>query len=66
MPMSPIPARVPIITVIGDPIDTQLIENPTQADIDHLRVRYVEGLQAIFTKFADKYAPDRSADLHVN
>jgi 2-acylglycerol O-acyltransferase 2 len=65
MPMSPIPARVPVITVVGDPIDTVKIDNPTQADIDALRVRYVEGLQAIFSKFADKYAPDRSGNLEI-
>lgn len=65
IPMSPIPARIPLITVVGDPIDTIKVDNPTPEDINKLRVKYVEGLQAIFLKFADKYAPDRSTDLKI-
>ena len=65
MPMSFIPVRVPVVTVVGDPIKCPLIENPTQEDIDHVRVLYIEKLQEIFHKFADKYAPERSGDLEI-
>lgn len=65
IPMNPIPSRVPIITVVGDPIHCPQIESPTQEDIDRVRVLYVEKLQEIFTKFADKYAPQRSKDLEI-
>jgi 2-acylglycerol O-acyltransferase 2 len=65
LPMNPIPFRVPIVTVVGDPIKCPLIENPTQSDIDSVRVLYVEKLQEIFKKFADQYAPDRREDLEI-
>lgn len=65
IPMSPIPARVPVVTVIGDPIRCPKIEHPTQEDIDKARVQYVKGLHEIFDKFADKYAPARSGDLEI-
>jgi 2-acylglycerol O-acyltransferase 2 len=65
IPMNPIPARVPIITVIGDPIKCPKIESPTQADIDKVRILYVKKLQEIFKQFADRYAPQRSSDLEI-
>jgi 2-acylglycerol O-acyltransferase 2 len=65
IPMNPIPARVPIITVIGDPIKCPKIESPSQEQIDRIRVLYIEKLQEIFKQFADKYAPQRSGDLEI-
>ena len=65
MPMNPIPARVPVVTVVGDPIKMAKIEHPTNEDIDKARVLYVERLHEIFDKFADKYAPTRSGDLKI-
>ena len=34
MPMNPVPKRVPVITVVGDPIMCPLIPDPTTEDID--------------------------------
>lgn len=65
IPMNPIPARKPVVTVVGNPIKCPIIEHPTQADIDHIRALYVEKLQEIFMQFADKYAPERSSDLQI-
>ena len=65
LPMNPIPSRVPVITVVGDPIKCPVIENPTRDDIDKMRMLYIEKLQEIFTQFADIYAPQRSADLKI-
>lgn len=65
IPMNPIPFRVPIVTVVGDPIPCPKIDEPTAEDIDKVRVLYVEKLQEIFSKFADKYAPQRSGDLEI-
>jgi 2-acylglycerol O-acyltransferase 2 len=65
LPMNPIPSRVPIITIVGDPIPCPLIENPTQEDIQAIKVKYIEKLQEIFTQFADVYAPTRKQDLEI-
>lgn len=63
--MNPIPSRVPIITIVGDPIKCPQIENPTREDIDRVRILYVEKLQEIFAQFADRYAPQRLGDLKI-
>ncbi|CAM9325758.1 unnamed protein product [Ectocarpus fasciculatus] len=65
LPMNPIPSRVPVITIVGDPIPCPLIENPTQEDIQAIKVKYIEKLQEIFTQFADVYAPKRKKDLEI-
>jgi 2-acylglycerol O-acyltransferase 2 len=65
LPMNPIPSRVPIITIVGDPIKCPQIEDPTREEIDHVRRLYVEKLQEIFAQFADKYAPERRGDLKI-
>mmetsp|Transcript_410 Transcript_410/g.773 ORF Transcript_410/g.773 Transcript_410/m.773 type:complete len:421 (-) Transcript_410:96-1358(-) len=65
VPMNPIPSRVPIITIVGDPIKCPVIENPTREDIDKVRVLYVEKLKEIFKQFADQYAPQRVGDLKI-
>eukprot|EP00239_Pterosperma_sp_CCMP1384_P008982 CAMPEP_0197868722 /NCGR_PEP_ID=MMETSP1438-20131217/45434_1 /TAXON_ID=1461541 /ORGANISM="Pterosperma sp., Strain CCMP1384" /LENGTH=193 /DNA_ID=CAMNT_0043487443 /DNA_START=447 /DNA_END=1031 /DNA_ORIENTATION=+ len=65
VPLSPIPRRKPIITVVGDPIECPKIANPTQADIDVVKEMYVGKLREIFEKFADEYAPDRKGGLKI-
>lgn len=65
VPMNPVPSRVPVITIVGDPISVPLIENPTQEDIDAIKVKYIEKLQEIFKQFADVYAPKRKTDLEI-
>lgn len=64
-PMNPVPRRHPIITVVGDPIKCELIENPTHQQIEELKDRYIAALQAIFIRFADQYSPDREGDLQI-
>lgn len=65
VPMNPVPSRVPVITIVGDPIPCPLIENPTQGDIDTIKIKYIEKLQEIFNQFADVYAPKRTMDLEI-
>mmetsp|Transcript_86554 Transcript_86554/g.244662 ORF Transcript_86554/g.244662 Transcript_86554/m.244662 type:complete len:203 (-) Transcript_86554:334-942(-) len=65
IPGNPIPRRHPIITVIGDPIECPKIEHPTEADIEKLKVQYINSLNNIFTQFADEYAPDRKSPLRI-
>ena len=49
---SPMPMRRPIITVVGDPIACPRIPEPTQEQIDDLKVQYIERLRLVFDKFA--------------
>ena len=49
---SPIPLRRPIITVVGDPIKCPRIDQPTQEEIDDLKLLYIDRLKAIFSSFA--------------
>lgn len=65
LPMNPIPSRVPIITIVGDPIKCPKIDDPSREEIDDVRRLYVEKLQEIFAQFADKYAPERRGDLKI-
>ena len=66
LPMNPVPARKPVVTVIGDPIPCELIEHPTADDINKIKALYIAKLQEIFVQFADKYAPERSGELEIN
>ncbi|CAK0853296.1 unnamed protein product [Prorocentrum cordatum] len=62
-PLNPVPRRHPVITIVGDPIDCEQIENPSQEQIEDLKARYIEQLKAIFDRFADQYAPSGHGDL---
>lgn len=64
VPLNPVPRRHPVITVVGDPIPCEAIENPTQEQIDAVKEKYINNLKEIFKLFADKYAPG-SGDLRI-
>jgi 2-acylglycerol O-acyltransferase 2 len=65
IPMNPIPSRVPIITIVGDPIMVPLIADPTNEDIQKIRFQYIAKLQEMFAQFADTYAPERKSNLKI-
>jgi len=65
VPFNPVPRRHPIITIVGDPIPCNKVENPTQEQIEDLKERYIEKLKEIFDRFADQYAPSREGDLRI-
>lgn len=65
VPMNPIPQRVPIITIVGDPIPVPLIESPSEEDVARIKLLYIQKLQEIFNQFADTYAPQRKSDLKI-
>ncbi|PHJ23464.1 dgat2l1-prov protein [Cystoisospora suis] len=54
-----LPLRVPTFTMIGDPIQCQRIENPTEQDIAKLRETYCKALQRVFQKVKAAYRPKR-------
>lgn len=64
-PMNPVPRRHPIITVVGDPIKCDLVDNPSTEQIDALKERYIDALKEIFDRFADQYHPNRAGDLQI-
>jgi 2-acylglycerol O-acyltransferase 2 len=65
VPMNPIPQRVPIITIVGDPIPVPLVPDPSEADVERIKLLYIQKLQDIFNQFADTYAPQRKSDLKI-
>jgi len=50
-----IPFRTPINTVVGAPIDVDLIADPTSEDIDKLHCKYLTAVEELFNAHKDKY-----------
>eukprot|EP00929_Paragymnodinium_shiwhaense_P021455 TRINITY_DN13993_c0_g1_i1.p1 TRINITY_DN13993_c0_g1~~TRINITY_DN13993_c0_g1_i1.p1 ORF type:complete len:468 (+),score=103.62 TRINITY_DN13993_c0_g1_i1:85-1404(+) len=65
IPFNPVPNRYPVITIVGNPIPCERIEQPTQEQIDTLKSLYIERVKEIFDRFADQYAPDRKEGLRI-
>ncbi|KAL3666633.1 hypothetical protein V7S43_008255 [Phytophthora oleae] len=51
--MLPIPRKVDIPIVVGEPLEVPHIENPTQDDIDKVHAKYFSILQEMFYKHKD-------------
>ncbi|KAI8847703.1 diacylglycerol acyltransferase [Chytridium lagenaria] len=49
--------------LFGAPIDCPKIANPTEADLLHWQKIYLDGLQAVYDKYKDQYAPLRKREL---
>mmetsp|Transcript_6004 Transcript_6004/g.7934 ORF Transcript_6004/g.7934 Transcript_6004/m.7934 type:complete len:416 (+) Transcript_6004:150-1397(+) len=61
-----LPFRRPINTVVGTPIDIpEKIKDPTNEMIEELHKKYVEGLQTIYDKYKDEFAPNRKRDMII-
>ncbi|KAJ3325859.1 2-acylglycerol O-acyltransferase 2 [Boothiomyces sp. JEL0866] len=54
-----LPHKVPLVTVVGEPIHVERIETPTQKDIDDLHEIYCQALMNIYEKYKDEYHADR-------
>ena len=44
------PLKDPVFTVIGEPIEVQKIEEPSEQDIAELKTRYIESLKQMYKK----------------
>ena len=44
------PLKDPVLTSIGEPIQVEKIENPTEAQISDLRTRYIAALSVMYKK----------------
>ncbi|KAJ3413110.1 diacylglycerol O-acyltransferase 1 [Chytridiales sp. JEL 0842] len=58
-----LPYRRAITSVVGTPIECPKIPNPTEAEILEYQKKYLDGLQEIYDKYKDQYAPNRKRDL---
>ncbi|KAJ3097589.1 diacylglycerol O-acyltransferase 1 [Phlyctochytrium bullatum] len=58
-----LPYRRAIISVVGTPIDCPKIPNPSEADLLEYQKKYLDGLQAVYDKFKEEYAPLRKKEL---
>jgi 2-acylglycerol O-acyltransferase 2 len=53
------PFRDPVITVIGNPIEVQKKENPSEEDIDNLKKNYIQKLKELYKQTKpDNYAEE--------
>ncbi|KAG2848898.1 hypothetical protein PC116_g963 [Phytophthora cactorum] len=52
--MLPIPRKVDIPIVVGEPLEVPHIEKPTQDDIDKVHAKYFAVLQEMFDKYKDE------------
>ncbi|CAL8071230.1 unnamed protein product [Calicophoron daubneyi] len=57
-----IPRRIPVTTVVGAPIPCEEISNPTDEQIDEVKMRYLDSLKKLFFKYKPLYDP-KSKDI---
>jgi len=58
------PLRVPIHSVVGNPIHLEQVKEPTDEQVDKAHAQYIEELQRIYTEFKDEYAKERAQALN--
>ena len=59
--------RTPVHVVVGAPIHTEKIAEPTQEDIDRVHATYVEELQKLYDDYNKKYGdPNVTLDIHYS
>jgi hypothetical protein len=58
-------AQIPLITVVGKPIQVPKIDEPTKQDIDKYHKQYMIALQELFDKYKVTYAMDPKAELKI-
>jgi len=47
-----LPHRIPLVTVVGEPLEIPRIDNPTEMDIDNYHAKYCTALQELYKKHA--------------
>jgi 2-acylglycerol O-acyltransferase 2 len=62
----PVPYQVPITMVIGEPMEVEQVDNPTEEQIDQLHARFVVELQKLFDEYKHKVGGNwHNKQLHV-
>jgi len=59
----PMPLRVPVCSVVGNPIHCEKVEHPTQTQVDEKHAEYVKELERIFNKYHKQWEVQRAASL---
>lgn len=63
LPISPIPRRLPITTVVGAPIDVMKNQSPTDNEIDELHKKFIENLRKLFDDHKKELTGDDKIQL---
>ena len=58
-----LPARHPLITVVGTPIPVKLNANPSQKEIETLHQQYLDALQKLYDEYKDIFHYYRTSDM---
>lgn len=53
----PVAAPTPLTTIVGEPIRTEKVAQPTDKDIQKLQEAYIDGLQKLHSKYDLRYSP---------
>ncbi|KAF9932017.1 diacylglycerol O-acyltransferase 1 [Linnemannia zychae] len=61
-----LPRRKPVFIVIGKPIHVEKVEGvPTSDQLYDLQKQYIDAILAIWERYKDKYAPNRTQELRI-
>jgi 2-acylglycerol O-acyltransferase 2 len=58
-----LPARYPLVTVVGKPIRVEKVEKPSNEEIDELHAHYLKDLKKLYDDFKDLYHKDRKQEI---
>lgn len=60
-----IPFKHPLVTVIGQPIKVERVDNPSQEQIDNLHSVYIAKLQDLYDAHKNEYHAYRKEDMRI-
>ena len=58
-----LPARHPLVTVVGKPIAVKRTPNPSEKEIENLHKQYLEALQSLYDEYKDIFHDYRHMDM---
>ncbi|CAF0710190.1 unnamed protein product [Brachionus calyciflorus] len=59
------PYRVPMVTIVGKPIEVEKTENPTEDQINELQKKYIDDLVNLFETNKDKYLTNKNTNIEI-
>ncbi|KAJ3412817.1 Diacylglycerol O-acyltransferase 2 [Chytridiales sp. JEL 0842] len=57
------PKKAELVTVVGPPIDVDLVEKPSQEQVDELHRKYLSHLRGLYDEYKDVYHKDRKREM---
>ncbi|KAI8823206.1 diacylglycerol acyltransferase [Chytriomyces cf. hyalinus JEL632] len=57
------PRRSRLTTVVGEPLHTELIQNPTDEEVDAFHAKYLACLQGLYDQYKDVYFKHRKREM---